>query len=456
MTSLPTTSKTSDTPSHSSPAQTGHSTKTEVGSYFISNYPPYSQWNRDSLPAINAAMDAPPQEDTPLGLYLHIPYCRKRCKFCYFKVFTDVNAQEIERYVSTLSHEIEILSRKAIMGDRPFRFVYFGGGTPSFLSPKQLTSLVDRLRANISWDKAEEVTFECEPGTLSESKVHTLRELGVTRLSLGIESFSDAILEENGRAHLSKEVYRAWEWIVAAGFPNVNIDLISGMVGENWENWRENIRKTIELSPESVTIYQMELPFNTVYSKDLLGNTKESPVADWPTKRAWVQYAFEEFQAAGYSISSAYTVVKDKSKVSFSYRDNLWRGSDLLATGIASFGHASGIHYQNSHEMADYLKTVGEEHRLPITRAYEPTQNQKLIREMILQLKRGYLDVEYFQTKFGTNILTNWKSTWDQYASEGFVKYSPSRIELTMDGLLRVDALLPAFFEAEHQNVRYT
>ncbi|MCY2975178.1 MAG: coproporphyrinogen-III oxidase family protein [Planctomycetota bacterium] len=460
MTSLPTTNITSDTPSLSSATQSGHSTKTEVGSYFISNYPPYSQWNRDSLPAINAAMDAPPKgetpQDTPLGLYLHIPYCRKRCKFCYFKVFTDVNAQEIERYVSTLSHEIEILSRKAIMGERPFRFVYFGGGTPSFLSPKQLTSLVDRLRANISWDKAEEVTFECEPGTLSESKIHTLRELGVTRLSLGIESFSDAILEENGRAHLSKEVYRAWEWIVAAGFPNVNIDLISGMVGENWENWRENIRKTIELSPESVTIYQMELPFNTVYSKDLLGNTKESPVADWPTKRAWVQYAFEEFQTAGYSISSAYTVVKDKSKVSFSYRDNLWRGSDLLATGIASFGHASGIHYQNSHEMADYLKTVGEEHRLPITRAYEPSQNQKLIREMILQLKRGYLDVEYFQTKFDTDIVSQWKTTWEQYESEGFVKYTSSRIELTMDGLLRVDALLPAFFESEHQNVRYT
>ena len=462
MTRLPTTSTTLASTTPTVPAvQLGHSTKTEVGSYFISNYPPYSQWNRDSLPVINAAMDAPPMKemplkDTPLGLYLHIPYCRKRCKFCYFKVFTDVNAQEIERYVSALSHEIELLSRKAIMGDRPFRFVYFGGGTPSFLSPKQLTSLVDRLRANISWDKAEEVTFECEPGTLSESKVHTLRGLGITRLSLGIENFSDAILEENGRAHLSKEVYRAWEWIVAAGFPNVNIDLISGMVGETWENWRENIRKTIELSPESITIYQMELPFNTVYSKDLLGNTKESPVADWPTKRDWVRYAFEELQTAGYSISSAYTVVKDKSKVSFSYRDNLWRGSDLLATGIASFGHASGIHYQNSHEMADYLKTVVEDNRLPITRAYEPTASQKLIRELILQLKRGYLEVEYFQSKFDTDIISRWKSTWDQYVSEGFVNYTPSRVELTMDGLLRVDALLPAFFEPEHQNIRYT
>ncbi|MFN7706942.1 MAG: radical SAM protein, partial [bacterium] len=171
-----------------------------------------------------------------------------------------VNAEEIERYVAALSREIELVSQQPIMGGRPFRFVYFGGGTPSFLSAKQLTSLVDRLRANISWDQAEEVTFECEPGTLSESKVHTLKDLGVTRLSLGVENFSDALLEENGRAHLSKEVYRAWEWIQAAGFPNVKIDLISGKVGETWENCKYNQRRALEQTPESMTIYKMENP----------------------------------------------------------------------------------------------------------------------------------------------------------------------------------------------------
>ena len=136
------------------------STKTEVGSYFISNYPPYSQWSAENLPAVRQALSSPPAE-VPLGLYLHIPFCRKRCKFCYFKVFTDVNAAEIEHYVSALCREIELVSQQPVMGDRPFRFVYFGGGTPSYLSAKQLTSLVDRLRANISWDHAEEVTFEC-------------------------------------------------------------------------------------------------------------------------------------------------------------------------------------------------------------------------------------------------------------------------------------------------------
>ncbi|MEZ6134340.1 MAG: coproporphyrinogen-III oxidase family protein [Pirellulaceae bacterium] len=430
-------------------------TKTDVGSYFISNYPPYSRWQKDSLPEVEAAMRSAPRNGVPLGLYLHIPFCRKRCKFCYFKVFTGKNAGEIETYVDSLCKEIELVSQQPVMGERPFRFVYFGGGTPSFLSPKQLTSLVDRLRANISWDKAEEVTFECEPGTLSELKVHTLRELGVTRLSLGIENFNDAILEENGRAHLSKEVYRAWEWIVAAGFPNVNIDLISGMVGETWDNWKENVTKTLELSPESVTIYQMELPYNTVYSEGILKESKESPVADWPTKREWVRYAFEQFAEAGYVQNSAYTMIKDPSKVSFSYRDNLFKGSDLLATGIASFGHISGVHYQNLPEWPQYIGALAEG-RLPLGRAYTPTPKQSLIRELILLLKRGYVEIEYFESKFGVNIWDAYESQWEEYIEDGYVVREDGRIELTMEGLLRADALLPPFFEPENQGVRYT
>ena len=429
--------------------------KTEVGSYFISNYPPFSQWKPEHLSEVRTALESPPT-DVPLGLYLHIPFCRKRCKFCYFKVFTDNKASDIETYVSALSREIELVSKLPVKGDREFRFVYFGGGTPSFLSPKQLTKLVDRLRENISWDKAEEVTFECEPGTLSETKVHTLKDLGVTRLSLGVENFSDKVLEENGRAHLSPEVYKAWDWIKAADFPNVNIDLISGMVGETWDNWKDSIRRTIELSPESVTIYQMELPFNTVYSKDILGNKIETPVADWQTKRDWLNYAYDELGNAGYHISSAYTMIKDPSKVSFSYRDNLWKGSDLLATGIASFGHVSGVHYQNLPEWDDYTKTLLETGELPLGRALRPTSHQLLVRETILLLKRGYLDAGYFQEKFGVNILDEWSDVWKQHAADEMLTVDGDNIKLTRKGFLHADALLPPFFEEQHQGVRYT
>jgi len=433
---------------------TTESTKTDVGSYFISNYPPFSQWSEDQLPEARVALETPPR-DVPLGLYLHIPFCRKRCKFCYFRVYVDKNAGDVERYVSALSREIELVSHLPVMGGRPFGFVYFGGGTPSFLSGRQLTSLVDRLRANINWDHAEEVTFECEPGTLSEPKVKTLRDLGVTRLSLGVENFSDDVLSENGRAHQSPEVYRAWEWIERAGFPNVNIDLIAGMVGETWDNWRDCVRRTRELSPESVTIYQMELPFNTVYSKDILQSHAESPVADWDTKRAWVDYAFDELTAAGYSVSSAYTLVKDPQRVNFSYRDNLWQGSDLLATGVASFGHISGVHYQNLTEWGDYLESL-EAGQLPLKRALKPTSHQTLVRELILLLKKGWLDPDYFQDKFGVDIRDHWSDVWHQYVDDGWVRLTDDRIELTRAGLLRADGLLPAFFEPEHQGVRYT
>ena len=431
------------------------STETSVGSYFISNYPPFSQWSSDELGEIRTALASTPN-NSPLGLYLHIPFCRKRCKFCYFKVFTDNKASDIETYVSALSQEIELVSQQPIMGDRPFRFVYFGGGTPSYLSPKQLTRLVDRLRENIDWSAAEEVTFECEPGTLSETKIKTLKELGISRLSLGIENFDDDILSENGRAHLSGEVYKAWDWITAADFYNVNIDLISGMVGETWDNWKENIRKTIELDPESVTIYQMELPFNTVYSSDILGNKIETPVADWESKRAWLDYAFDELLAVGYHISSAYTLIKDPEKVSFSYRDNLWSGSDLIATGIASFGHAAGVHYQNLPEWDDYISALLERKELPLGRAMRPTKNQNLIREMILQLKRGYLDISYFETKYGVHIVEHWQQQWQQHIDDQMLTIQGDRIELTRKGFLHADALLPIFFEEEHQGVRYT
>ncbi|MDA7978788.1 MAG: coproporphyrinogen III oxidase family protein [Pirellulales bacterium] len=433
---------------------TDTSKKTEVGNYFISNYPPFSQWTAEALPEIQQAMNSPPA-DVPLGLYLHIPFCRKRCKFCYFRVYTDKNSKEVEQYVAALSKEIELVSKLPVMGERPFRFVYFGGGTPSFLSGKQLTSLVDRLRANISWELAEEVTFECEPGTLSEAKVKTLKELGVTRISLGVEHFDDAVLEENGRAHLSAEIFRAWKWIQNVGFQNVNIDLIAGMVGETWDKWKDCVQRTIEFSPDSVTIYQMELPFNTVYSQDKLGNQVEVAVADWPTKRAWVEYAFSALAEVGYSVSSAYTMVKDKSKVNFSYRDNVWGGADMLATGVASFGFVSGVHYQNHPEWQAYIGAL-EQGEVPLFRGMRSTRHQLLIREMILNLKTGAINAGHYREKFSTDILEEWADVWKQHEEDGAVVITGDEIRVTPQGLLRVDSLLSPFFEPEHQGVRYT
>ena len=205
------------------------------------------------------------------------------------------------------------------------------------------------MTAATPWRDAAEVTFECEPGTLTEAKLRVIRRLGVTRLSLGVENFNDEILTANGRAHRSPEVYRAYEFARSLDFPQINIDLIAGMLGETDENWRDCVAKTLALEPDSVTIYQMELPFNTTISGNLLKGTDRfnQSVAGWATKRRWVQEAFEALEAAGYHVGSAYTAVKNKATTKFLYRDRLWQGADLVGLGVASFGHVSGVHMQN-------------------------------------------------------------------------------------------------------------
>jgi oxygen-independent coproporphyrinogen-3 oxidase len=431
----------------------------EIGSYFVANYPPFSTWTaaaveQAALPALGQAG----RTETPLGLYLHIPFCRKRCHFCYFRVYTNRNAQEVEEYLDLLAREWELLGRQPAIAGRVLDFVYFGGGTPSFLSTPQLTSLVTRLTAVAPWSAAREITFECEPGTLTGPKLDVIRRLGVTRLSLGIENFDDGVLELNGRAHRSPEIARAYRHARAVGFPQINIDLIAGMLGETDANWRTCIARTLELEPDSVTIYQLELPFNTTISGDLLKGEGQfrGRIAGWDTRRRWMDEAFTALERAGYTIGSAYTAVKDPAATTFVYRDRLWQGADLAAIGVASFGHVNSVHMQNLDTWDAYRAAI-DRGELPLGRAYRPSEDERLIRETILQLKRGAIQPGYFAAKFGVDVRERFAGVWRALQDDGYLAPEASdRIALTRAGLLRVDMLLHRFFLPQHRNVRYT
>ena len=432
--------------------------KTGLGNYFIANYPPFSFWKPSFVPDAERALQSPPRPGVPLGLYLHIPFCRKRCKFCYFRVYTDKNASDISVYLDAITKEVELLSKTACVGGRPLDYVYFGGGTPSYLSAGQLDGLMARLREIMPWDSAREVTFECEPGTLQQHKLEMLKKHGVTRLSLGVENFKPEILQYNGRAHLEEEIYRAFGWARELGFPQINLDLIAGMVGEDWDNWKECVEKTINLAPDCVTIYQMELPYNTVFSKELkvIGNDEPAlAIADWPTKRAWTQYAFDELVKAGYSVSSATTVVKDKAKTRFVYREALWRGADMFGTGVASFGHVNGVHIQNVDTWEQYVEKL-DKNELPLGRAFPTTERELLIRELVLLLKTGHLDVGYFREKYGVDIRETFKPAFEKLTREGWLTVTGESIDCTRDGLMQIDRHLPAFFDPQYISSRYT
>lgn len=427
---------------------------TAPGNYFVANYPPFSFWRPEAVERALGRLGRPPVGGTPLGLYIHVPFCRKRCDFCYFKVYTDKNAHAVRRYLEAVLAELDLyLELPFVRGRRPL-FVYFGGGTPSYLSTEQLRHLFAGLAARVDLSAAQEVTFECEPGTLQEEKVHALRALGVTRLSIGVESFDADVLAWNNRAHRGREIFRAWDYARAAGFPQVNLDLIAGMVGETDEIWRAGLERVRDMAPESLTIYQMEVPYNTrIYQRMRDRGAQAAPVADWETKRRRVSEAFDALVEDGYRISSAYTLARDAT-VRFLYRDGLWHGSDMLGLGVASFSFADGVHFQNEHDFDTYLERV-ERGELPLFRAHEASPDERLVREFVLQLKLGETDTAPLSAKFGVNVLERFEEPLREQARAGMLEVEGERIRLTRAGLLRVDLLLRDYFRREHRGRRY-
>jgi oxygen-independent coproporphyrinogen-3 oxidase len=198
----------------------------------------------------------------------------------------------------------------------------------------------------------------------------------------------------------------------------------------------------------------MELPFNTRFSKQLFDGEMDVPPADWKTKREWHAYAFEELAKAGYEISSAYTMVKSP-EARFVYRSALWEGSDMISLGVSSFGHMSGVHVQNTPQWDEYLSLIdgGE---LPVTRAFATTPEQRLTREVILQLKLGKIRPSYFNDKFGADILEQFAEPLNTLKQQGMLEIEDDLVRLTPQGLLRVDSLLPEFYAPEFQHARYT
>jgi oxygen-independent coproporphyrinogen III oxidase len=179
-------------------------------------------------------------------------------------------------------------------------------------------------------------------------------------------------------------------------------------------------------------------------------------VANWATKRRWVDEAFTALEAAGYHIGSAYTAVRNPATTTFVYRDRLWQGADLAGLGVASFGHINGVHMQNLDTWETYSQAI-DRGDLPLGRAYTPTGEERMIREFVLQLKRGQLQPGYFRDKYTVDVLSRFRQPLASLEEGGYLERADAEsIALTRDGLLRVDVLLPRFFLPQHTGIRYT
>ena len=272
---------------------------------------------------------------------------------------------------------------------------------------------------------------------------------------MGVQSFDDDLLKLNGRMHLGQDILRACELIQEAGFGCVNLDLMTGLIGETVEQWKHSVERVIELGPDSVTIYQTEIPYNTQLYRDVKSNRLPSPLISWEVKRERMDYAFQKLTEAGYTIVNGYSAVKNPKRNRFIYQDHLWRGGDMIGMGVASFSYFGGVHYQNAVELDSYQSLVRQD-ELPVKRAFLLNTHDQLVREFILQLKGGEVSVKDFREKFSGDITQLFSQQLGELASEGLLTFPKSSVQLTRAGLLRVDGLSPWFYDAAYRDLRYT
>lgn len=435
-------------------AQSADVTEPVEGNYFVAAYPPFSAWTGAQVSALHEALEQPAPA-APLGLYIHLPFCGKKCDYCYYLSYIAQPAAVVDRYLDSVVREIALQAAHPAVKGRPMSFAYFGGGTPSTLSTAQVTRLGEGLRRALAWDGIEEVTFECAPRSVRPAFLAALRAMGVTRVSMGVQSFDNDLLRLNGRVHLAEDVSRAFSLLRQAGFAGVNLDLMCGLVGETDEKWRKTVRRVLDLEPDSVTIYQTEIPRNTQLYRDLKSGALPASPISWETKRARLDEGFRELERSGYTVVSAYNAVKDPHSHRFLYQDYLWRGADMLGLGVAAFGYFGGVHYQNEVALETYEAAV-ERGELPVKRAFKLSLCDQIVREFVLQLKLGEVPLAPFRDRFGVDITHEFDTPLRALGAEGWLTVSDTSVRMTRKGLLRVDRLLPHFYDSQFQDVRYT
>lgn len=391
------------------------------------NYPPFRQWKRGAVEEMLG--------EKPLNIYVHIPFCTQRCAFCYYKTVDLKERPEVEGYVEALCKEIEMATKRFHLGERKVASIYFGGGTPTLLKEHHFERLVECLHNNFKIDNPQ-FTVEAEPLTVSESKMKILSKLGVSRVSLGVQSFCDPIIKLSGRGHDEKQAFRAIKIAREAGNWSINIDLLSGLAGETEETWARSVKCALSTGVESITVYKMEAFSNTqVYQLGVREETLKLPSEEQELK--FMQYVMEQFEQANYRPWSFFTFTKNGHFVN-EYTQSIFETTDLYGFGASAYGVLGDTQLQNTIDLEKYTTTV-EAGEIPLARGHHLNSLEKMMREVLLGIKLLRFDLRNFQKRHGFKLESLCASTLKKLELEGFISLSKDEILLTSKGVLYGD-----------------
>lgn len=365
------------------------------------------------------------------GLYLHIPFCIKKCDYCVFTSFADTDA--LDAYADALIREIELTARE---GEYPasFQTVFFGGGTPSLLSGEQMRRILETLHAHFPISEDAECSMECNPGTASKERLAAYRAAGINRLSIGLQSAQDVLLKEVGRIHTFAQFLDTLRWAREAGFCNINADVMHGLPGQTTETYLDTLKTVCDLNLQHVSSYALTLEEHTpLYARVKSGGTRlpdEDAVADM--QDAGIDY----LESRGYRRYE----ISNFAREGFECRHNLtyWLNEEYLGLGLAAHSAVRlkvWSRYANVDTLDAYFRLIGKGRR-PIGETIRLQSGEEMFESIMLGLRLTHgIDRAAFFARFGVDVVEAFPRAMESLRKRGWVIETEGSVALSRRGL---------------------
>ncbi len=383
-----------------------------------------------------------------ISLYIHIPFCVKKCLYCDFLSFPCYSNALKENYIDSLCNEIELTE----VSDPDVGSIFIGGGTPSILDPKDIKRILDKIRQKYRLSIATEISLECNPGTSSAENLIQLHNFGINRLSIGLQSALDDELKTLGRIHNYADFVNTFKWAREAGFDNINVDIMSALPGQSLENYKKTVTSVVKMRPEHISAYSLIIEENTVFNRvygddssvikecddGILAELRRLPLPDEDTEREMYYLTDELLTKAGFHRYE----ISNYALEGFECRHNkvYWTGGDYVSFGIGASSYYKGVRYNNISDINAYINAWGRG-SLPEKEAVysdiTPLSKKDMMEEYMfvgLRLIEG-VSIKGFGEKFGISMEEVYGDKLRLLADEGLIIRKNDTLKLSKRGI---------------------
>ena len=372
-----------------------------------------------------------------IGLYIHIPFCVKKCNYCDFCSFDALKAEDKDLYVSALcnelTHEFEALHGRTV------DTVFFGGGTPSLLNEKQFENIFSVIGKYYNRTDSAELSAEINPATASMEKLRFMRSLGINRLSIGMQSLNDNELSLLGRAHTAKDFYSCFENARNSGFDNINVDLMYGIPEQTLSSFERTLDLTLSLGSEHISAYALKIEEGTPFFK----SRASLSLPDEDSEYNMYMLCAEKMKGAGYS----HYEISNYAKVGRECRHNLryWKDLEYIGVGVSAYSYFNNKRYGNTNNIADYISNSGICQKVNIEKIGEREREYEYIM-LALRLGCGIDDVE-FKKLFGVSFFEKYDSAVRMFENSEYAEKTGTNFHLTDKGMYVSNSIIYEFLE---------